>query len=550
MIVEKIHISKFKAISEATLALDDVNILIGPNNSGKSSCLQAIHLSSILFRQAKDANKDSTISLSDMEYIPSEKYRDLYHNGRWGNANNAPESNVSYEFSKVNQNGELQALTAKMAVKTARNEGISVKPRMSPDLIPELRGRQNVFTAYIPGISGIPVKEEKISRLHVYRKAASGDSNVVLRNILNIINEDGKLDDLSSLIKRVYPNAKLTVQFDEDRDYFINVEISFGSTFKSIEFSGTGFLQVLQILSYIVLFKPRILLIDEPESHLHPTLQTRLVRLLQEEAAKSGARIIITTHSPFVINGLGYSANLIWLKDGGVVTSSDSQEIRDALGWGAIDKKVLLLTEDSRVSMLRSVVRQEPRLEDRVAIVPFEGVTKLGSATAVANLREALGNQHEIVIHRDRDCMLENELESWVEEYQNRNIGVWITDGSDIEAGFCSAAMISHNLEISIEDAEGLLDAAIKNNEEKFRKEFDGKRREINKFYEKTGGSPGFDDLWKTMQPLDRIKGKSLLSSLRKVVQDSGGDEKALTKIRGGYVGFVTLMSMLQKSAY
>lgn len=40
--------------------------------------------------------------------------------------------------------------------------------------------------------------------------------------------------------------------------------------------AGTGFLQVAQIFAYLLHFKPKLLLIDEPDSHLHPGTQERL----------------------------------------------------------------------------------------------------------------------------------------------------------------------------------------------------------------------------------------------------------------------------------
>lgn len=42
----------------------------------------------------------------------------------------------------------------------------------------------------------------------------------------------------------------------------------------------------------------RLLLIEEPEAHLHPQRQLRAMKFLQEQAEKSKVQIIITTHSP------------------------------------------------------------------------------------------------------------------------------------------------------------------------------------------------------------------------------------------------------------
>jgi putative ATP-dependent endonuclease of OLD family len=42
----------------------------------------------------------------------------------------------------------------------------------------------------------------------------------------------------------------------------------------------------------------KMLLIEEPEAHLHPQRQLRVMKTLQEEAAEKGIQIIVTTHSP------------------------------------------------------------------------------------------------------------------------------------------------------------------------------------------------------------------------------------------------------------
>ena len=53
------------------------------------------------------------------------------------------------------------------------------------------------------------------------------------------------------------------------------------------------------------------LIIEEPESHLHPTMQVELTRLLAR-SVQSGVRIIITTHSEWVLEEL---ANLVRLSE-------------------------------------------------------------------------------------------------------------------------------------------------------------------------------------------------------------------------------------------
>lgn len=44
----------------------------------------------------------------------------------------------------------------------------------------------------------------------------------------------------------------------------------------------------------------KILLIEEPEAHLHPQLQVKLLRYLQDKANEMGIQVILTTHSPTI----------------------------------------------------------------------------------------------------------------------------------------------------------------------------------------------------------------------------------------------------------
>jgi predicted ATP-dependent endonuclease of OLD family len=65
--------------------------------------------------------------------------------------------------------------------------------------------------------------------------------------------------------------------------------------------AGDGILSLAIIASNIILSKinKKILVIDEPELHLHPSAQKRLTKLLSTEARER--QIIIITHSPYFI---------------------------------------------------------------------------------------------------------------------------------------------------------------------------------------------------------------------------------------------------------
>lgn len=530
----KAEVKSFKGIRRAIIPISDTTVLVGANNAGKSSVLQAIHFAARALSKASEANKQTTISISDLEYLPTNSYRQLGHNTNWGNAWNMPGSEVIFTF--VDNSGTERV--AKAVLKSARNEGLSIDPTISPTLFPIFRYVDATFSAYIPGIAGIPLEEQKLTRRHIFRKAASGDSNVVLRNILLLIKQENKLNELIACIRGVYPGSNLTVSFDEKKDLYINAEFYSGEGhYRPLEFAGTGFLHVVQVFSYLVLFRPSILLIDEPESHLHPTLQTKLTRELRRRVSEAGSTALITTHSPFVARGLPLGSNVVWVKSGGITESNESELIKKMLGWGALDKPILLCTEDSNAGTLGELIRQVPELDNQVSVFPFNGVSTLGHGSVLAELKAKLGNSHTVIVHRDRDCLTDDEVKPWVESYEKHGIIPWVTDGSDTEAYFCDSSYLANLFNISISDATAVIDEAIYNNTEKFSSVFQNKRSEINKRYLKTGGSPSTDDLQNTLNYWEWIKGKDLLGAIRSVVREkSHGDEKLVGRATENFV--------------
>ncbi|WP_442678516.1 ATP-dependent nuclease [Sphingomonas sp. ASY06-1R] len=542
MQLTEITVKSFKGIKTATLPLRDTTVLVGPNNAGKSSALQAIHFAARAMAQAAEANKQTTLSISDLEYIPTNSYKELGHNATWGNQQGSAESEVVFTF--LDDNGNKNQ--ARVILKSARNEGLSVDPTIPPSLLTEFRGKDRVFSAYIPGIAGIPLDEQRLTRRHIYRKVASGDSNVVLRNILLRIKEEGKIELLEKYVSGVYPVTHFYVSFSEQTDLYIHAEFTtLGKARRPLEFAGTGFLHVVQLFSYLVLFQPRVLLIDEPESHLHPTLQTKLTRELRKRAAEIGSKALITTHSPFVARGLPLGSGVVLVKAGGVTESKESELIKRALGWGALDKPILLCTEDRNANELSEILRQEPDLDNIVSVFPFNGVDGLGHAPVMAELKQKLGGNHKVIVHRDRDGRSDAEVKTWRDAYLNHGITPWVTAGSDIEMYFCSAGYLSCLYNLPFVEADQAITDILNAENEKFTAEFSEKRKQINRMYEKTGGSPATDDLIAKWHWSQWVRGKTLISRIRDWARTEGYDEKLIGRAKEEVVVATDLMKTI-----
>jgi ABC-type uncharacterized transport system ATPase subunit len=105
-----------------------------------------------------------------------------------------------------------------------------------------------------------------------------------------------------------------------NNDGVIEVFVTSGGYEKPFDAMGTGVLQIIQICAYVNLFNPQLLLLDEPDSHLHPSNQKLLAQTITRVAEK-GCNIIIATHSRHLVGALRKNAKITLMKIGEVEVS-------------------------------------------------------------------------------------------------------------------------------------------------------------------------------------------------------------------------------------
>jgi len=516
MKLNKLKIEDFKRVQSVEFDISDINILVGGNGSGKSSIIQAIHLACCVMRQVDRVDKKgSTIGIEELDYLPSNSYKLLAFKSEWGNKAGSPSSKVSLTFS----HGEND-LTAFCELRSARNAGISITGTVPTELVELLRKKLNFFSAYIPGISGIPNREEKKSKKVILKACSYGDSNIILRNILLLLKlqDAANIERIEKWLGQIAEPMKIVVAHNEDKDLSISCDVTVGTESRPIELIGTGYLQLIQIFSYILLFKPGILLIDEPDIHVHPSIQEKLVKVLAAVAQERDLRILLTTHSPFVVRGAPPNANVYWVNDG-KIESTDRGMMELALGWGAFGKKVIIVSEDSNTELLKKLISQWPQIEKFVAFFPGTGYRGIPTAEQAATITTSLGGKYKLLVHRDRDSLTDEEVSKLQKTYADKGISLWAPDLSDIEAYFCQAAFLKSFLSCTDEQAAQYVDAALEKRSGPISDKFKSQRAAHNEELWKEGGSPTNDVVWQQFQtrPLKGAKGKIIFSELKNI---------------------------------
>ena len=145
-----------------------------------------------------------------------------------------------------------------------------------------------------------PRPEQYVSDGVLLRTIARGDANLVLRNILFRLWGTPEWEGFLFDLREIFPDLDFQVEFKKETDEFITVKVKTGKDQVPLELVGTGVLQATQILSYIHRFSPSLIVLDEPDSHLHPNNQRLLCTLLRKVAEDRGNQILLTTHSRHV----------------------------------------------------------------------------------------------------------------------------------------------------------------------------------------------------------------------------------------------------------
>lgn len=449
MKVTRLILERYKRIESAELNIADVNVIVGGNNSGKSSVLQGIHFAITVSATSRQQSQ-TTFSSDLLPYNPTPDFSILRNGSPYLNHAGTGDSKLTIHSSTTRDDGDIEEAHYSITLYKGRNHGNIGCNREGdyPSLGSLVTDTNNLYSIYVPGLAGIAQQEELRAKAIVKRGTASGDANLYLRNIIFYINQLGKLDELNTHLGRIFPGVSIDVSFDEQKDHRLNVYISSELGVHPIELSGTGLLQVIQIFSYVTYFSPKLLLLDEPDSHLHPDNQAELCQAISHITQESGCQIILCTHSRHVVEELSGIANFIWLKSGAVQEQGDDiPKLPLLLDLGALDSfdrlradqvKLLVLTEDRDKKYLEFLLEQNNFNMDEIIIYSYKTSSNLEGAVLFVDFLREMAPNCQIMIHRDRDFMTDEEAEIICQSITRSGAMPFITTGSDIESYFIS----------------------------------------------------------------------------------------------------------------
>jgi hypothetical protein len=309
---------------------------------------------------------------------------------------------------------------------------------------------ENFFTVYAPGLAGVAKEERYLSPGVVRRIVARGDANLALRNVLRMLHaNDESWEVFTQDMQSIFSGISLEVVFDENTDENIQARFQLpGGPALPLDAAGTSILQASQILAYIALFKPQVLILDEPDSHLHPDNQRALCELVSRMASSRGFQAIISTHSRHVLDAMKGRSSVVWLSKGKTVEGPDLSTTSMLLDLGALDSvdyfadgelRCVIATEDTITEPLKALLWSNEFFDDDTEVASYTGCAKVDSALVLGGFLGEKAPHVRLVIHRDRDYMGDDAAANFTNNLTRAGVSAFLTELNDIESYFLSA---------------------------------------------------------------------------------------------------------------
>ncbi|HRJ67330.1 MAG TPA: AAA family ATPase [Alphaproteobacteria bacterium] len=469
-----------------------------------------------------------------LRYCPTDDFLNLRHRERLTET-------TSIDFRFISGVAHEHERVADVKLTRGRNGVVKATVMGDPQLQATISDPKKFFSIYVPGLAGISIREEYRSDLVVNNGIARGDANLYLRNVLLRIQRDAiKRAKFSKLLEIVFPGHTVHTKFDNDNDLWIAAEVGLpDGRLRPLDTSGTGFLQAVQLIAYITNYSPQLLLLDEPDAHLHPNNQKLLAQTLSAIVEENEVQVILATHSRHLLDALStISGSVLYSANDGALTKRENWgDMSILMDLGALDKSELFLagnyrylvwTEDAEQKYLTSLLAGNGFPLEQTMVFSYKTSSKIDAAAMMASFVSRIRPGVKLIIHRDRDFMTDAEVERLKQKYthlQNAAISIMLTKFSDVEAYFSQPEHLCERAGMLLEEAQALLDDVIRELNNELVLKFRDKREQVKRDLYKTDpdNCPDTVSLIPAGQLLfSHSLGKSLMKKVNARIQAKG----------------------------
>ena len=316
----KLTIRNFKRFGEVEIELGSPVVFIGPNNSGKTSAMQALALWDIGLKRwnEKRSGKSTpekrpgvTVNRRDLVAIPIPNANLLW---RHLHVRDVRKVDGKQRTSNIRIDIIVEGVTRDrhwtcgLEFDYANDESFYCRPLRrshgkTPDRMPIPDEAGSTRIAFLPPMSGLAATETRLDDGAVNVRIGEGRTAEVLRNLCFRIHEEkpSQWDELVEQIQSLFGSQLDPPRYIAERGEIAMTYREHGAEL-DLSSSGRGLQQTLLLLAYMYANPGAVLLLDEPDAHLEILRQRQIYGLLTDVARASGSQIIAASHSEVLLN--------------------------------------------------------------------------------------------------------------------------------------------------------------------------------------------------------------------------------------------------------
>ncbi len=305
----------YKAFKSFSVSFQQMNILVGPNNCGKSTIIGAFRILDIAIRKAR-SRSSSFIETSDKQFLGYELSAEIIPVSLENIHTNYADEDTSVTFYLTNKN--------KMTIYFPKGGGcifVATSDKLGVIRTPaKFKSEFPIENVIVPVMGPVEHEEEEVTIETVKNGVSTHRASRHFRNYWKYFPDD--FDNFAQLIKDTWKGIEIERPYKSDpKDSKLVMFCKENRIPRELFWAGFGFQIWCQLLTHISRAKDKsLIVIDEPEIYLHPEVQRQLINFLRD----LGIDVLIATHSTEILSESDASEILLIDKD-----SSSAKRLKD-----------------------------------------------------------------------------------------------------------------------------------------------------------------------------------------------------------------------------
>ncbi|RKZ87249.1 MAG: hypothetical protein DRR19_13870 [Candidatus Parabeggiatoa sp. nov. 1] len=344
-------IKNFKGFQTQDIPLEQIIVLVGRNNSGKTTALQALTLWNFALRRwlaERETSKSQAkqrigvpVTREQLVPVPTRILKHLWYNTKVYAAPNKP---ALIEILVKGRSTASRTWQFGMELQFNTSEQCFVRPmRLSPksdERMPIPEEVRHLRVTHLSAIAGIQRTEEYMDTGSQNTRIAEGRAGDVLRNLLwSVYKQDETAwHSIRDEILRMFQLALCPPRYIELNsvivaEYYNGVPSGKKNPHPKLDIShgGSGFLQTLLLLTFLHAREGTIILLDEPDAHLEIVRQRDIFAHVRKVALEKYSQLIVATHSQAILEQAEFEEILSFPKARPLASMRDKAQIKKYL---------------------------------------------------------------------------------------------------------------------------------------------------------------------------------------------------------------------------